>query len=263
MTSDTTASTDRKGSRRKPKKIVKGLSKSIRSLYTTGNVHYRIAAGSSKQAPVLFVWIPKTAGTSLFAALESQMGMVQLSRSFSHVKAFKNRGAVTFGHYHYRSLLSAGIVSQAFHDAAFKFCVVRDPYDRALSLYHYLRRKKGRSAQTLLQFLDDVYRIRPPVGLYSYLGLSQANPQVDWLMDDDGGFVVDRIYRFEKLEEIRDDFRRLFSIPDFDIGHENRVPRDTSAGEILSSHSEIVPLIEEIYARDFHLLGYEKRAPAA
>lgn len=241
------------------KKQGKDLFKTAGTVCKGANIFYKTSVGSFGQPKTVFIWIPKTAGTSLFSALKKQIGMVNLCESISHVKAFKNRGAVTFGHYCYRSLLSAGIVSQTFHDSAYKFCVVRDPYDRSLSLYYYLRRKEGRCSQNFLQFLNDVYRNRSPVGMYNYLGLSQTNPQVNWIVDENGRYVVDKIYRFEDLEEVKHDFSTLFKIPDFDIGHENKVPRENSAEEIFTSHSEILPLIEEIYSPDFALLGYKKQ----
>lgn len=262
MSPNTLNTSGGKESKKGLKKAVKGLSRNARALYDSAQVYYRIAAGSSHTANTVFVWIPKTAGTSLFKALESHLGMVNLCASINHVKAFKNTGSVTFGHWHYRSLVDAGLVSRAFHESAFKFCVVRDPYDRALSLYYYLRRKKGRSSLDFLGFLNQVYMNRPPVGMYNYLGLSQTNPQVDWLMDDNGRFVVDRIYRFEALDRIEEDFSKIFGLSDFSIGHTNQVKRDHSSEDILSSHSEIVPLIEEIYARDFYLLDYPKKSAA-
>lgn len=210
---------------------------------------------------MVFVWIPKTAGTSLFTALEQQVGMVNLCESPRYLKAFRNRGAVTFGHYDYQALLDAGFVSRDFHDRAYKFCVVRDPYDRALSLYFYLRRKKRRRNLNFLQFLENVRRDRAPIGMYNYRGLSQTNPQVDWIVDEAGHFIVDKIYRFEEIGQIERDFREMFDLPEFRVGHENKVHRDRTSAQMFSSHSEIMPLIEEIYARDFSILGYEKKAP--
>ena len=243
---------------KKSKGMLKFLSKRSARIYRYGRCYYYASVVSINKPNMVFVWIPKTAGTSLSAALEREVGMINLGWSLRHVKAFRNRGAVTFSHIDYQCLLRQGLVSKSFDQSAFKFTVVRDPYDRALSLYYYLKRTRRISGE-LVEFLAEVQKNRPPIGIYNYLGISQANPQVDWITDDNGEFFVDKIYRFENMEQLRDDFRQMLQLPDLDIGHVNRTERDLSMNEALLAHSEIVPLIEEIYARDFDMLNYERR----
>lgn len=238
-----------------PRKL---LPKTAMKAFEYCRIYSRATFGSVGKPKIVFVWIPKTAGTSLFAALENELGMVNFCRSLSHVKLFRNRGATTFGHYDYRALLRAGYVSKEFDREAFKFCVVRDPYDRALSLYYYLKRI-GRHSKSLVEFLYEVSKNRPPIGLYNSIGLSQANPQVDWITDESDAFIVDSIFRFEEMSALAEEFRRRFGIGTLEIGRLNQTDRDRSSADILYSHDEVVPLIEEIYAKDFLLLRYEKK----
>lgn len=61
-------------------------------------------AGRRNRPDMLFIWIPKTAGSSVFALLESTLGMQKL-KTFQDAARFRNRGPITFGHMHYLSLL--------------------------------------------------------------------------------------------------------------------------------------------------------------
>lgn len=117
-------------------------------------------AGRKDQPDMLFIWIPKTAGSSVFALLETTLGMQKL-KTFQEVARFRNRGPVTFGHMHYLSLLQAGIVKPEFHSRAFKFAFARNPYARIASLYNYLTPRDLSDKQCFDWFLDKV-RLRPP-----------------------------------------------------------------------------------------------------
>ena len=48
-------------------------------------------------------------------------------------------GNYTFGHQSLNQLVSHGFVSKVFANSAYKFAVTRCPYERAVSLYCYLK----------------------------------------------------------------------------------------------------------------------------
>ncbi len=105
---------------------------------------------SRNQPDVVFIWIPKSAGTSIYNAIHA--------RKFKTIEKVKYRfcgkGIVTFGHMSYAELLRQGYISEKFDARSFKFAIVRDPYDRAVSLYEYLksRKKLASENQTFLNF---------------------------------------------------------------------------------------------------------------
>lgn len=140
-----------------------------------------------KGTNLLFVWIPKTAGTTLFNTLRDALGM-QKRQSIELFLSFPQRGAVTFGHVSYLDLLALGIVSKDFHESAYKFAFVRNPYDRAISLFNYFKEhERINRNRSFSAFLDDIHISCPPIGMYNVCGISQANPQANWICGGQGG----------------------------------------------------------------------------
>jgi Sulfotransferase family len=88
----------------------------------------------------VFLWVPKTAGTSLWGLLKVHGGGRYLSVRRARWE-FPNRGLATFGHMYYPSLIAQGVVSGPCDARAFKFTIVRNPFDRVVSLYHHLQQR--------------------------------------------------------------------------------------------------------------------------
>lgn len=220
----------------------------------------RLPGWSRKSRPdLLFIWIPKTAGSSVFSYLESQLGMKKLKTPES-ARKFRNHGSVTFGHMSYQSLLESGIVSNSYHARAFKFALVRNPYARIASLYNYLMQRKIIENVEFDRYLENV-RLRPPIGLYNRFGGSLANPQTDWLMDKEEKFLTDRVFKVEEMDEFARFLETGYAIDFHPDNHHNSSYRIISVEEI-TGHAERREIINDLYARDFDLLGYKKLGSA-
>lgn len=211
---------------------------------------------SMRGAPACcFLWIPKTAGTAVFEWLADEIGMRKL-RDRRDFRVFPNQGAVTFGHVHYLSLRAGGYVSDAFHADSVRFAVVRNPYERIVSLYGYLQRHRGYT-EDFGTFLHKVECERPPVGLYNVAGLSQANRQLDWLIDIDGGLLPHHVFHQESLDEIEDVLPRMLGwTPRTRLGHKNVGKKAKSLDELLAGNAEHLAIINRVYRADFERLNY-------
>jgi len=207
--------------------------------------------------PAIFVWVPKAAGTSLAAALETRGGQTLVS--VKRIKrCFQNKGVVTFGHIYLPALVEAGLVSAEFVSRAFKFAIVRNPYDRLISLFEYLKRTyylpKTTTFSIFCHYVEE--RAVEQVGLINHDGLSQLNPQITWLVDRRGRTMVDKIYRYEELSS---------SWPDIwqDIGFGDEPPdlpklNDSQGrGEPYDYFSEsTISIAQKAFRNDFETLGY-------
>ena len=123
----------------------RGLRASIRTIKATllqrsGYYKKRYLRQFPNAKDAVFIWIPKNGGTSMYRTLKP-LGMQYLTHETQIKHYFSNKGMVSFGPLNYSYLVESGLVSQSFHQSAFKFAISRNPYDRAVSSYFYFRDK--------------------------------------------------------------------------------------------------------------------------
>ena len=88
---------------------------------------------------LLFIHIPKTGGEFI----QSKYNFYQhwknskVYKNVYKLKYFENNENFCFGHADIKLILENKIISKDFYNKSFKFCIVRNPYDRFLSIYLY------------------------------------------------------------------------------------------------------------------------------
>ncbi len=107
---------------------------------------------------VIYFWLPKTAGTSIHDVLKQYS--CPLLKERRRYKTFNNEGFVTFGHVSIAYLLDKNIVEQEYLDSAFKFCFVRNPWDRLVSLYYYLKYDKKMSFKSFCHLVQKAHKLQ-------------------------------------------------------------------------------------------------------
>jgi hypothetical protein len=209
----------------------------------------------------LFIWVPKSAGTSLNVILTNYGSQTFLTIESAR-KYFRNQGVVTFGHISIPSLIVHGIVSHEYLNGSWKFAFVRNPFDRAVSLYEYLRKCGTLPPSTTFSLFCSFLEARAfgKIGDFNHVGLNQLNCQVAWLFDVNGAMLPDFIGRFEQLDR---DMVRVFErleIPNSmrSFPHENRSERKDLASYYTDREEGIV---RDVYREDFVNLDYSKVAP--
>ena len=234
---------------RRRKGLKRGLDRAVASVLDHARLNYLMAWLRYRDRPnSVFLKLPKTAGTSIRLAL----GIPKYKKVRSVRCSFPQTGPVTFEHLDYKQLLDRGLVSPEFDATAFKFTFVRNPFDRMVSLYHYLKRR-GRLSKsiTFLGFCRLVDRTDvDPVGLVNALNLSQCNPQVRWTEH----IALDYVGRFERLEAgVREVAERL-EIPFADLPHERASVR---TDYVRYYCDESLDIVKRLYAEDFVAFDYD------
>jgi len=205
------------------------------------------------QPKVLFVWIPKTAGTSIYESMNDSLNMKRFLDLKSAQTNFTNLGSNTFGHISITYLLENEIISKKYYDKAFKFCICRNPYDRFVSLFYYMKRHKRVSEDIqMFDFMKLITDGIEPVGAYNFMGLSQCNKQVDWIRD----VKLDAVFKFENLSE---EILKLNDVTNKNIEllHKNKSKvRASDYRDELDTAT--IKLINEYYHEDFEKFEYPK-----
>lgn len=188
----------------------------------------------SHENKFIFIHISKTAGKSILKALS-------LPSAADHRNAtqqFKEYGPEIWDQY-------------------FKFCFVRNPWDRLVSGYFY--RVGGGSGER-----DDLERakIYPPTfqefcsNLERFMLLPNEGmfvPQVDWITNQGGGLMVDFVGKFEQLDK---DFSFICN----KIGVESRLQHiNKSRHKPYWSYydNRSVELVREAYKKDIEHFDYQ------
>ncbi len=205
----------------------------------------------------IFVHIPKTGGTSMALALEARakrddllIGDTPKSRArHRRIKGLKCAGRLWK---HSRIADIAGLSQAEPLDDFFIFTIVRDPWDRVLSLYHWLRDQRfshlGVARAKTLSFRDFVADAE--------IAAMLSHDRVGAYTTDASG--LDRAGAVLRLEQVEDDLPALEARLGFRIGplpHANRSvrPNDTRA-----AYDDIsAECVANYFAEDILRFGYE------
>lgn len=186
----------------------------------------------------LFIHIPRTGGTSIWAAM----------------------GETPYWRQHEAWHTYAAANPRRFQDY-WKFAIVRHPVDRAYSAFKYL--EAGGNQKSDLAIVEQIQSFGGFNGFVrkGLLGGGFGNsllflPQTFFICDQTNAFRCDFVGRFEDMTPLHDALRDRLSIS---VAEQPRLNvRQRGHSENISDESRAI--IKSIYARDFRLLEYDSVA---
>lgn len=203
----------------------------------------------------LFIHIPKTGGTSLALALEERamkddimLGDTPKARNRrGRVKGIETRGRL----WKHSTLADLdGLVQPEEIDGLLIFALVRNPWARAVSYYHWLQRQDfDHPAVKVAKALEFSPFLNHPVIGKSF----RASPARHYVSDAAG---QERRALFLRLEHFEEDAAPLFD----HLGFRFALPRENETGtgaEYRRYYSEFDSnLLQSLCAEDIHRFGY-------
>lgn len=185
----------------------------------------------------IFIHVPKCGGLSIHDPNYSRYGHDLRQKNF---KFYKD--------------------SQQRNDVQFSFTFVRNPWDRLVSAYHYLK-NGGSGAQpgdaVDYESLLSQYSSFEDVVLnwnYNLFNQIHLKPQWEWICDDNGNLIVDFVGKFEHLQADYNTVCDIIKIPRKKLPHTNRSEHKPYTEYY---NAETRKIVSEIYAKDIELFNYE------
>ncbi|MBC8266070.1 MAG: sulfotransferase family 2 domain-containing protein [Flavobacteriales bacterium] len=189
------------------------------------------------KSKTIFIHIPKTAGTSLVKAV------------FGNVKGGGHRKCSFYKY----------ILAENF-DEYFKFCFVRNPYNRLFSSYKFLE-KGGMNIHDkraleiyLRKYKDFEDFVLNGLNKKIMFEIMHFIPQTEFICDKNGKLLVDFVGRFENLEKDIEILSGLLQ-KKIDLPHLNKNKNKQIQGVYTMKMKEKV---KKLYAKDFEILDYSK-----
>ena len=187
----------------------------------------------------LFIHIPKTAGVSVYRTLFDEN-----SHGHCYLRDYYNY----YGSY--------------FVDRRFKFCYVRNPYDRVISAYYYLR-EGGRGYEIDLKYQKIINKSRNLEDfVVNFLTKSEVQEmehfrlQTSWIKNHKNIIDIDYIGKYENLNE---DFKVISTKLGIRYKKMKRINTSKSNSKNYKNMNEnLRHIIYDIYKEDFLEFGYPK-----
>ncbi len=206
---------------------------------------------SVRETGLWFVDIPRTSSTSIRAELGRRHGP-----AYAKANVFEpDARAPQIFEDHIPARDMRWFLGPDLWDGIFTFTVVRNPWDRAFSLYHYMRKAENIpqdwSFDRYMHELDVSDGSEHP---FDYHGVRLA--AADYILDDDGTVLVDWIVRFEdRAAGLREVASRL-EMPELGQLHLQR-----AKAKDLAYRDHYTPearrIVEDWFAKDITLFGYD------
>jgi len=183
-----------------------------------------------KNGPFIFIHINKTAGTSIGKAI----------------------GLTIKDHLTAKEVIAR--VGESKWNEAYKFTLVRNPWDKAVSLYEYRRKKDKTDIATRgISFSDWVKMTYGDDKDFHYYNVKSFQPQVDWLKDNEGKISIDFVGKFESINEDFDHIKSVIGL-DADLPYLNASKR---VGYQSYYNDETRGIVERWFHEDIDLFGYK------
>tara|TARA_B100000809_G_scaffold85848_1_gene84263 strand:+ start:192 stop:842 length:651 start_codon:yes stop_codon:yes gene_type:complete len=205
----------------------------------------------------IFLATPRTGSTTVRKILDN----------YSEIKSVHiTEISSDFPFYHHISALE---LKNVFEDQGWdwgsykKFCVVRNPYDRVVSLYHHnLKMRENEKVKNAKSFIRKIRNMTTRTPSFKDYVMS-INPKKrlptsleSFLCDKDGNFLVNEILMFEKLRDDLPNFLNMLdiSITPEDIPHLNASTNRQQYREYYDDDSK--KKVHDLYRYEIEQFGY-------
>lgn len=202
----------------------------------------------------IFFHVPKAAGTSVTKALNKNLiGDVSMNENNRALKRFlSNRGKLWPNHATCGEVKA--FLKEEKYNSYFKFCFVRNPWDRLVSLYHYTVQKEAKiyadKGLQLPQFSQD---IMDAGSFENWITSEKFGTAQYFFLSNNNQLLVDYVGRSENLQADFSYVCGLLGMPNIVLPKEN-VSKHKKYQDYYNDETR--QIVAKRYAKDIELFGY-------
>lgn len=195
----------------------------------------------------VFIHIPKNSGTAMTK---------ELQKTYENTKLLKlcERDGINIGidkmHLYYDVIYQ--FISKNVLDNYFKFCIIRNPYNKLYSAWNFIKKRHGYN--NVNDFIKYKLNEEFIYGKELIPGDARVHyrPQFTFVYDNEGNKFANFIIRYENLNEDISEMNKKYdlNIPLYDNGN-------TQKSYINLLNKESILKINSLYEKDFKLFNYE------
>lgn len=203
-----------------------------------------------RQHNAIFVHIPKTGGTSIEDMLWPNVSSRTEKDLWQGFTTPMHNKYQTGGLQHLCAHQIRKELGEETFRAAYKFTVVRNPWDKAVSQFVFMRKRPD---------LMDFIGMQPTDDFKTYLEITQRKSHVQWMpqymfiLDQDGTTLVDHILRFETFESDVKQTLAAIGAERTELLHQKKGDR-THYTDYYDEDTKT--MVAEAYSTDIRMFGY-------
>ena len=207
-----------------------------------------------QDAGFVFIHVPKCAGMSITTALTQRDSAIRFGAldGLPAVMTAENEVSPEVVHnpVHARARDIRTYLGAEVYVRLLSFAVVRNPWDRLSSRYHFFRGQPGTEEHRIVQGSLEEFVV--------WACANKPSTMLDRLGDRDGEVIVNRILRYES---VADDFAALCAELGLSIAALPHRNASANPGEWPRCSAEVVDLVQHTYRGDFEQFGYPSEPP--
>ena len=203
-----------------------------------------------KECPFWFVDVPRTSSKTISQMMWNQFGFPFGGRNQKmNGKLIETTSPLLQNHTH--AFIAKHVIGDEIWKEIQTFTIVRNPYDWCSSLWHFCRENETPDVtyNTFLLFLDSL-ELNLQINIYNRKINHKSFLQTDYLLDEDGKILTKYVLPFEDREKIKRQFREM----GINYSSAMHVDKSKNSDSKLSDFER--KRVEEIFAKDFEILGY-------